>query len=84
MYEGYDAERIGLQPDWLIKFIEMHKKNHPDAKFKIGDRVNHENCKLSNVEVLAVNVQDDVTVEYAISGHFWLVYEEELECHTPE
>ena len=76
MYEGYDPERIGLLPEWLIAFIEMHNRNHPEAKFKIGDKVLLDK---NEHEILAVNVQDKDVVEYAISNYYHLIYEDLLE-----
>lgn len=94
MYQGYDGQRIGLQAEWLIEFIKMHNKNHPDAKYKIGDKVIYSNLdivhKTTVCKILAVNVQtggliiDNVivekpVVEYAISNVYaQLVWEEEL------
>ena len=84
MYEGYDPQRIGLQAQWLITFIKMHNKDHPDAKFKIGDKVLYRNLntmpKPIVCEILAVNVKEYNVVEYAISNVYsHLVWEEELE-----
>lgn len=95
MYEGYDPQRIGLLTEWFIEFIKMHKKDHPNAKFKIGDKVLYCNLDMMSkptvCEILAVNVQsgglvidDDIVekpvVEYAITNVYGqLVWEEELE-----
>jgi hypothetical protein len=95
MYEGYDPQRIGLQAEWLIAFIKMHKKDHPMAEFKIGDKVLYCNLDIMSkptvCEILAVNVQsgglviddeivENPVVEYAISNVYGnLVWEEELE-----
>ncbi len=85
MYEGYDAERIGIQPEWLIEFIKMHQIDSTDAKFKIGDSVIHF-TKIVTLEtehtVLAVNVQEPGVIEYALSNMFYLVWEEEMRNAT--
>ncbi len=89
MYEGYDPQRIGLKAEWLIEFIKLHNKDHPDAKYKIGDKVLYCNLDVTSngliideeivCEILAVNVQDKDQVEYAISNVYAnLVWEEEL------
>ena len=76
MYLGYDPDRIGITPIWLETFIDMHKKNHPGAKFKIGNKVLY---KKRVCTILAVNVQRDDEVEYALDNYvFQLVWEEEL------
>jgi hypothetical protein len=95
MYAGYDPQRIGLQAEWLIAFIKMHKKDHPDAEFKIGDKVLYCNLDIMSkptvCKILAVNVQsgglvidDEIVekpvVEYALTNVYGtLVWEEELE-----
>ena len=95
MYAGYDPQRIGLPTEWLIAFIKMHNKDHPNAKFKIGDKVLYCNLdfmsKPTVCKILAINVQsgglviDDKVVEkpvveYAITNVYGnLVWEEELE-----
>ena len=75
MFQGYDAERIGIPPEWLIIFIKMHRQNFSDAKYMIGETVEYKNlvCK-----ILAVNVQEEDVVEYALSGVFHLVWEKEI------
>jgi hypothetical protein len=94
MFLGYDPQRIGLQTEWLIEFIKTHKRNHPDAKFKIGDKVLYSNLDIVHkpitCKILAVNVQaggliidDEIiekpTVEYAITNVYGsLVWEDEL------
>lgn len=83
MFLGYDPQRIGLQTEWLIEFIKMHKRNHPDAKFKIGDKVLYSNLDIVprpiTCNILAVNVQEKDVVEYAITNVYGsLVWEEEL------
>lgn len=77
MYEGYDPERIGLLPEWLSEFINMHNKHKHilGAKFSIGEEVIYKN----NIhKILAINIQAENAVEYAISDYYFLVYEEEL------
>jgi hypothetical protein len=59
----------------MTMFIEMHKADSSDAKFKIGQKVIYKN----NIHtILAVNVQELGSIEYAISDHEFLVWEEEL------
>ena len=95
MCEGYDPQRIGLPTEWLNAFIKMHNKDHPNAKFKIGDKVLYCNLNVMSkptvCEILAINVQsgglvidDEIVekpvVEYAITNVYGnLVWEEELE-----
>jgi hypothetical protein len=95
MYEGYDPQRIGLHAEFIMEFIRTHKKNHRDAKYKIGDEVMFSNNNIVHkpivCKILAVNVQsggliidDEIVekpvVEYAISNVYGqLVWEKELE-----
>lgn len=75
MYQGYDPERIGIMPEYILVFIEIHNKDIKGARFKIGDKVLY---KENIHEILAVNICDKDSIEYAISNHYYLVWEEEL------
>lgn len=63
-------------PEIARVYIDLHGRDQPGAKYKIGTivRVGEHEC-----EILAVNVQDAGETEYLVRGMSVLVWEQQIQ-----
>ena len=67
-----------MNADIMYDFVVTHKKDLPQAKFKIGESVNYEHeYQNGHGEILAVADTGD-GIEYAIDGMRYLLWESEI------
>jgi hypothetical protein len=61
-----------------IGFVPLHNKNIMGAKFEIGEKIKIK-IDSSTAEITAINRISRKNFEYALKGHPFLYYEDELE-----
>lgn len=66
---------------FISSFTQLHNKDVSGAKFKIGQLVSfhHPEYGIGTGEVLAVNRVDENSVEYAVTGIDFLLWEDEID-----
>jgi len=82
---GRNDKMVSLFDNWAE--LPYHNEDHPQAKFKIGQRVKYHG-KFEDLhgtwEVIGLNWMEGTTFEYALRGFPYLVWEDEIEeRHKP-